>query len=84
LIWSDNCTNVLRWLDRQTLRDLENRVLFQMSASDSSQLMDSPAASKLGPHLALFHSEEQGLAEKFRPYGLPSNEWLTQIRAWQG
>jgi DNA segregation ATPase FtsK/SpoIIIE-like protein len=81
LIWSDNCTNVLRWLDRQTLRDLEYRVLFQMSASDSSQLMDSPAASKLGPHLALFHSEEQGLSEKFRPYGLPTREWLAQIQA---
>jgi hypothetical protein len=83
LIWSDNCTNVLRWLDRQTLRDLEYRVLFQMSASDSSQLMDSPAASKLGPHLALFHSEEQGLSEKFRPYGLPTREWLAQIQDWK-
>jgi len=80
LIWSDNCTNVTRWLDRNTLRDIEYRVLFQMSASDSSHLMDSPAASKLGPHLALFHSEEQGLAEKFRPYGLPTAEWLAMVK----
>jgi ABC-type multidrug transport system fused ATPase/permease subunit len=75
LLWCDNCTNVTRWLERQALRDLEFRVLFQMSASDSSHLMDSPAASKLGPHLAVFYSEEQSLAEKFRPYGLPSGEW---------
>lgn len=80
VIWSDNCTNVTRWLDRQTLRDLESRVLFQMSASDSSQLMDSPAASKLGPHLALFHSEELGLTEKFRPYGLPTAEWIEFVK----
>ncbi len=80
LIWSDNCTNVTRWLDRQTLRDIEYRVLFQMSAGDSSQLMDSPAASKLGPHLALYHSEEQGLAEKFRPYGLPTREWIEFVK----
>ncbi|WP_254510307.1 FtsK/SpoIIIE domain-containing protein [Anatilimnocola floriformis] len=80
IIWSDNCTNVTRWLDRQTLRDLEYRVLFQMSASDSSQLMDSPAASKLGPHLALYHSEEQGFAEKFRPYGLPTKEWIEFVK----
>ncbi len=79
IVWCDNCTNVLRWLDRQTLRDLEYRVLFQMSASDSSQLMDSPAASKLGPHLALYHSEEQGFAEKFRPYGLPTREWIELV-----
>lgn len=84
LIWCDNCTNVLRWLDRQTLRDLEYRVLFQMSASDSSQLMDSPAASKLGPHLALFHSEEQGMAEKFRPYGLPTREWIETVKNARG
>lgn len=80
LLWCDNCTNVTRWLDRQALRDLEYRVLFQMSASDSSHLMDSPAASKLGPHLAIFYSEEQSLAEKFRPYGLPSDEWLASLR----
>jgi S-DNA-T family DNA segregation ATPase FtsK/SpoIIIE len=80
IIWCDSFNNVGRWLERGTLRDMELRVLFQMSASDSSNLMDSPAASKLGPHLALLHSEEQGFAEKFRPYGLPSEAWLTSVR----
>jgi len=64
------------------------RVLFQMSATDSSTLMDTPAASRLGRHRALFLEEEQERPEKFRPYGLPPAEWLTEacdaIRARSG
>ncbi|MDX1945440.1 MAG: FtsK/SpoIIIE domain-containing protein [Pirellulaceae bacterium] len=79
IVWCDSYSNVNRWLERQTLRDLEMRVLFQMSATDSSNLMDSPAASRLGVHLAMFYSEEQGQIEKFRPYGVPSAEWLMSV-----
>lgn len=79
LIWCDSYSNVTRWLDRSTMRDLEIRVLFQMSATDSSNLMDSPAASRLGAHMAICYSEEQGQAEKFRPYGLPTPEWLASV-----
>ena len=80
IFWADTLTNVTRCLDRQALREIEMRVLFQMSASDSSTLIDNPAASKVGPHRALFHSEEQGRMEKFRPYGLPPAEWLADLR----
>jgi len=55
-------------------------VLFQMSQNDSSSLIDSPVASRLGPQRALFHSEEAGALEKFRPYGLPSDEWLAWVK----
>ncbi len=67
-------------LDRQNLQDFEMRVLFQMNANDSSSLMDSPEASRLGVHRAILYDEGQGLAEKFRPYGLPSNEYLAWVR----
>lgn len=79
LVWCDSYNNLSRWLDRQALRDFELRVLFQMSATDSSNLMDSPAASKLGPHMTLLYTEEAGAAEKLRPYGLPSREWQDWI-----
>jgi hypothetical protein len=49
-----------------------------MSATDSSTLMDSPTASKLGRHRALYLQEEQERPEKFRPYGLPTAEWLAE------
>ena len=55
------------------------RVLFQMSPTDSGHLLDSPRASKLGEHRALFSSEEQNRIEKFRPYGVPSDEWLQWV-----
>jgi DNA segregation ATPase FtsK/SpoIIIE-like protein len=80
LVWCDAYSNASRWLDRQSLRDFDQRVLLQMSASDSSQLMDSPGASKLGAHLAFYYSEELGRAEKFRPYAIPAAGWLDSVQ----
>jgi hypothetical protein len=80
LAWCDSSNNLSRALDRQSVREFELRVLFQMSAGDSSNLIDTPVASKLGLHRALFHSEEEGRVEKFRPYGWPSEEWLAWVR----
>ena len=80
LMWCDTFSNVNRWFDRQTLRDLDHRVLFQMSATDSSNLMDSPIASRLGMHRAILYSEEQGQFEKFRPYGLPDDDWIAWVK----
>ena len=69
-----------RTFDRGTMREFDNRVLFQMSASDSSSLIDSPNANKLGYHKALVYSEEQGVMERFRPYALPDTEWLVLVK----
>ncbi len=80
LLWCDSYNNVSRFLDRQSLRDFEMRVLFQMNATDSSNLMDSPDASRLGIHVAIFYDESQGRMEKFRPYGLPTSEWLSRVK----
>ena len=52
-----------------------------MSSNDSAHLLDAPHASKLGPNRALFSGEEQARLEKFRPYGLPSDEWLATLKA---
>ncbi len=81
LAWSDTPATVERTLDRGSLREFDHRVLFQMSAADSSNLIDSPLANKLGAYRALAYSEEQGVTEKFRPYALPSAEWLDHVRA---
>jgi len=79
LIWCDSLTNLMRTFERGALKEFELRVLFQMSASDSSQLVDSPLASKLGPQRAIFIHEETGTFEKFRPYAFPSGEWLAGV-----
>ncbi len=79
-IWCDTYSNVARMLDRQSLQDFEMRILFQMNGNDSSSLMDSPEASRLGVHRAILYDEGQGLIEKFRPYGLPSAEYLAWVK----
>ena len=79
IAWCDSYSTLNRMLDRQGLRDFELRVLFQMNATDSANLMETPDASRLGVHRAIFYDEAQGRAEKFRPYGLPSGEWLSWI-----
>ncbi len=76
IAWADTVNNLNRCFTHQILREFEMRVLFQMSPTDSGHLLDSPLASKLGPHRAFFSSEEQNRVEKFRPYGIPGEDWL--------
>jgi hypothetical protein len=76
IAWVDTAASIDRTFDRGAMREFDNRVLFQMSAADSSNLIDSPAANKLGYHRAMVYSEELGVMEKFRPYALPPKEWL--------
>jgi len=79
IVWCDSLTNLNRVFERPQLREFGMRVLFQMSPTDSSTLMDTPAASRLGRNRALFLVEDQDRPEKFRPYGLPSTEWLNDL-----
>jgi S-DNA-T family DNA segregation ATPase FtsK/SpoIIIE len=78
-VWCDSYNNLMRSLDRQALRDFDSRVVFQMSPNDSSNLMDTPAAGRLGAHRAYLYSDDRGEAEKFRPYGLPTEGWLEEV-----
>jgi hypothetical protein len=79
IAWADTPATVDRTFDRGSMREFDNRVLFQMSAADSSNLIDSPAANKLGFFRALAYSEEQGVMEKFRPYALPSKSRVERV-----
>jgi hypothetical protein len=79
ITWCDTPAAVERTLERGSLREFDHRILFQMSANDSSNLIDSPAANKLGFYRALAFSEEQGVLEKFRPYAMPEKAWLAHV-----
>jgi len=82
--WSDTLATLDRTLDRQSTSEFDNRVLFQMSSADSSNLIDTPDANKLGFYRALFYSEERGLLEKFRPYAALDPSWLEHARRCLG
>jgi hypothetical protein len=74
----DTYNNVNRFLSKKAFSEFEMRVLFQMSANDSANLIDSPKAGTLGLHRALFYNEQEGYLETFRPYALPDNEWIEE------
>jgi hypothetical protein len=75
----DSFNNVNRFINRKTLTEIEMRVVFQMSASDSASLIDSPKASNLGLHRALLHNEQAGTLETFRPYAVPDAAWIADL-----
>ena len=72
----DTFNSVNRFVSRKALSEWEMRVVFQMSANDSASLIDSPQASNLGLHRAIFYNERAGSLEIFRPYALPDEAWL--------
>lgn len=72
----DSYNNVNRYLSRKAISEFEMKVLFQMSANDSASLIDSPKAGTLGLHRAILFNAQEGYLEIFRPYALPSSEWL--------
>ena len=74
--WTDTVNNLSRFLDRSSQSEFENRILFQMSQMDSSQVIDSTAAGRLGAHRALLHREEHGSIQKFRPWATTEVAWL--------
>jgi hypothetical protein len=80
LVTIDTWNNVTRFLGRKGLSEFEMRVLFQMSAADSASLIDAPDASELGLHRALYFNEREGYIEKFRPYALPEEGWMAEVR----
>ena len=78
---TDTWNNVGRWIPRKLLAEFEMRVLFQMSAADSSNLIDSPEASSLGLHKALLHNEQLATLEVFRPYAPLETGWTEEAAA---
>jgi DNA segregation ATPase FtsK/SpoIIIE, S-DNA-T family len=80
IVWCDSYGNLSRWMSLQTQREFDRKVAFRMTGSDSSNLIDTPAAARLGVHRALLYHGESGAIEKFRPYAAPPADWI----AWAG
>ena len=79
IITCDTYNNLNRSLGRKALSEFEMRVVFQMSASDSASLIDSPLAATLGLHRALLYNDREGSLETFRPYAQPGGDWLEEV-----
>lgn len=79
LLWCESFNSLSRTIDRLALRELDYRVALQMSSVDSTSLIDSPAASRLGEHRAVLYRDDLGTQVKFRPYGRPTAEWMDWV-----
>lgn len=77
--WVDSYQTTQRWLSRDQMNRFEQRVLFAMNANDSSSLIDSPLAGRLGENRALLYRGDLGTVEKFRPFSPPDSEWIRQL-----
>ena len=66
---------------RRLLQQFSVRVVTRMTDSDSNALIDDPAASKIEKdYRALLYDESQaGRLPMFRPFSLPSREWLADF-----
>ena len=79
MIWAESYSTVNRWLSRTAFREMEIRLLMQMSGNDSTNLIDSVSASKLGDHVMLLYDEATGQEHRFRPF---DNDTLVNLPSW--
>lgn len=81
IIWSDTFSNAIRWLSNSLLREFDSRVAFRLNQTDSSSLIDTPAAASLSPGRAILYRDQTGAADRFRPFSWPSQQWLATVPA---
>ena len=81
LAWADTLATVDRVFKRGGLAHFDLRVALQMNDKESSDLLGSALAARLGENRALFRHEdwEEGRMEKFKPYPLPEAETLARL-----
>ena len=75
MIWSDTYANAVRWLSSSLLREFDSRVAFRLNQTDSSSLIDTPAAAMLGQGRAILYRDRTGTATPFRPFCWPTGRW---------
>jgi hypothetical protein len=81
IAWYAAASSLQRCLQRKTRQALSRRVLFQMSAVDSNEMIDDGTASRLGLYHALLAEADSGRREKFRPFALPEADELPTLLA---
>ena len=79
IIWADTFGNAMRWLSNSLLREFDSRIAFRLNQTDSSSLIDNPAAASLTPGRAILYRDQTGAADRFRPFSWPSSQWLATV-----
>ncbi|TVR11308.1 MAG: hypothetical protein EA401_11125 [Planctomycetota bacterium] len=83
IAWCESAQQAQQSLNRSSLRWFNHRLLFQMNAADSTELIDDSSASRLGLNHALLCDMDSMSREKFRPYAIPDESHIAEILAWR-
>lgn len=81
IIWIDSYTNFERIFNRRDLSEFSMRIVGRMNSSDSLNLIEDSAASKIDKdyRLIYYNDNQPGLLKKFRPFDIPSKEFIKNI-----
>lgn len=81
LAWCDTLSSLDKLGEPRLITEFGTRLVGPMSSSDSHKLLDDDAASKIErPHRMIkFDEDRVGVLETFRPFAMPSLDWLTKI-----
>lgn len=84
IVWVDGMTALERAVDPRLLREFGFRCSGPLDARGSDTLFDTDVATRLGarPHRMVISDESRvGVLQTFRPYAIPTREWIEAYRA---
>ena len=76
LMHADTLNNMDRCFESGIRNEFAQRVALQMSADDSTNLLDTSSAAKLGNNRAYYYDETEGILKKLKPYTQPNQMWF--------
>ena len=83
LTWCDTLSGLDNVLGANMLRHFDVRIAFPTSPREEIMtLVERSSLPALDSRLALYYNREEMRLEKFRPFQLPSKEWLQQAAAF--
>lgn len=79
LAWGETLSSLGRRLTKAALREFALRVAGPMSEEESTTFIESEAAATLRTNQAVLYDEDWGKLIRFRPYSIPSEDWLQRL-----
>lgn len=79
VLCADSAVTLAQRITRATLRSCGLRVALQQPAAESNLVVESNAASTLGPNQGLLYDEAAGRLTKFRPYAMPTVDTMVKL-----
>lgn len=83
LVQVDTMDNFSKNLDDKLLKEFSQRVASQMNPDNSVKVIGNQKASKLGTNRALYYDDNENTMIKFKPYELPSFDWVAELNKKQ-